>query len=247
MEIVKFNKPSCYKLHFYKSKANERPICRECLLHGIKIDKVLKIEMSMKKHFLVIILLTGCLAATAQSKFSIGPNAGVGSSWITNSTAYANSKLSGDAGISMVYSAAEHFGIGADVKYAFEGAKTDATDPVSLNLNYIRVPLKAIYFFNKYGDRLRPKVSIGPSFGFLGTAKTETDNGTKTDVKSNFNSFDFGVAAAAGVNYKLVSSTWLHIDLNYLHGISDIRKNDNVGDGVHNRNVRLNVGVNFGI
>ncbi len=183
-----------------------------------------------------------CFTAVAQSKFSLGPNAGLGHSWISNSDK-AKFKLAANAGVSLVYSATEHFGVGLDAKYSYEGVKNTLTGSgtaASLDLNYFRFPLKAIYFFNNYGNPFRPKIFAGPSFGFLSTAKL---NGT--DVKNSFNSSDFGITGGAGFNYRLVKNSWFNADLSYLHGLSDLEKN--VSTKNHNRNLQLNVGVNFGL
>ncbi len=206
----------------------------------------------MSKFLMALVICSGLfVTANAQSKFSIGPNAGVGASWISGLKESAGvsdtkNKMAGNVGISTVYSAAEHFGIGADVKYSFEGAKFNVAGTMAdLNLNYVRIPVKAIVFFNGYGDRVRPKIFAGPSFGFLTSAKTKYES-TNMDVKSSFNGFDLGVTAGAGLNFRMVSNTWLNLDLNYLHGISNINKDD-TDPKAHNRNLSLNVGVNFGI
>jgi len=191
----------------------------------------------MKKFFLAVVICSSlCFTAVAQSKFSLGPNAGLGHSWISN-TNNAKFKLAANAGLSLVYSATEHFGIGLDPKYSFEGVKSDEG---SLDLNYFRIPLKAIYFFNGYGNPFRPKIFAGPSFGFLSSAKVGD-----TDKKKSLNSTDVGITAGAGFNYRLVKDTWFNADLNYLHGLSNISKNTQ--DKTHNRNISINVGVNFGL
>ena len=63
------------------------------------------------------------------------------------------------------------------------------------------------------------------------------------DIKSTTESFDFGVLGGAGLNYRLVKNTWLNTDLTYTHGIKEI---NNTGD-FSNRNLMLNIGVNFGL
>jgi hypothetical protein len=190
----------------------------------------------MKKGLLALVITTSIsLGAVAQSKFSLGPTAGFGGSTISN---LSNSKFKAAAavGLSSVYSAAEHFGIGVDVKYSFEGAKTSVPES-ELDLHYLRIPVKAIYFFGDYGKSVRPKIFAGPSFGILSSAKANDVN-----VKSSTESFDFGVLGGVGLNYRLVSNTWLNTDLTYTHGIKEI---NNAGD-FSNRNLMLNVGVNFG-
>ncbi len=193
----------------------------------------------MKKLLFAAVLCSSlCFTAKAQSKFSLGPNAGVGHSWISK-TDNAKFKLAANAGLSMVYSATEHIGVGLDAKYSYEGLKAGSS-PVkgSLDLNYFRFPLKAIYFFNNYGDELRPKIFAGPSFGFLSSAKLNN-----ADIKNLYNSSDFGITAGVGFNYRLVKNSWFTADLSYLHGISKISKNGNN----HNRNIGVNAGVNFGL
>ena len=204
----------------------------------------------MKKLLLAVVISIGLsLGAGAQSKFSIGPNAGVGASWLDN-TPNRKTKLAGNVGLSLVYSAAEHFGVGLDAKYSFEGGKYSAAtnQNTTADLNYFRVPLKAIYFFGSYGNRVRPKLYAGPSFGFLAGGKTTVVTPVVTQTiesKDVFKSFDFGVTAGAGLNIRLVKNTWFNADLNYLHGITDLQKNNNGNS--HNRNLGVNVGVNFGL
>lgn len=201
----------------------------------------------MKKVLLALMISIGfSLVAGAQSKFSLGPNAGIGTSWLDNTT-NRKSKLAGNVGLSLVYSAATHFGIGLDAKYSFEGGKYTNVQPVTVDLNYIRVPLKAIYFFGNYGSAVRPKVYVGPSFGFLTGGETKVELPGNTQIlksKDLYKSFDFGVTAGAGLNIRLVKNTWFNADVNYLHGITDIRKPE-VNE--HNRNLGVNLGVNFGL
>jgi outer membrane protein W len=197
----------------------------------------------MKKILLALIVSSGLsFVASAQSKFSIGPTAGYGWTTVSNIN---NSKFKAGAnfGIATVYSAAEHFGIGLDVKYSIEGAKAETTGAkYELDLHYLRIPLKAIYFFNDHGDKVRPKVFVGPSFGILSSAK-ENYNGTEDDIKNETESFDLGLTGGAGVNVRLADKTWLNTDLSYYHGIKEIAK---TGD-YSNKNVILSVGVNFGL
>ncbi|MDB5246338.1 MAG: hypothetical protein JWQ40_732 [Segetibacter sp.] len=197
----------------------------------------------MKKMLLALVIVSSLsLGVRAQSKFSIGPTAGYGGSTISN---YPNSKFKAAAavGLSTVYSAAEHFGIGLDVKYSFEGAKVqNGNVQTETDLHYVRIPVKAIYFFNSYGKSLRPKIFAGPSFGILSSAKVNS-GGADVDVKSSTESFDFGVLGGVGLNYRLVKNTWLNTDVSYTHGIKEI---NSTGD-YSNRNLMLNVGVNFGL
>lgn len=193
----------------------------------------------MKKLLLALTISTGVfVTAGAQSKFSLGPNAGFGHTWISN-TSDAKFKLAANAGVATVYSATEHFGVGLDAKYSYEGVKGPGTDN-TLDLNYFRFPLKAIYFFNNYGQAFRPKIFAGPSLGLLSSAKIRD-----ASVKNEFKSSDWGITAGAGFNYRLVNNSWFTADLNYLHGLTNVTKAQKEKN--YNRNLQLNVGVNFGL
>jgi len=103
-----------------------------------------------------------------------------------------------NAGATFVYSTKTHLGFGIDLKYSSEGYDAssvfgDSIIDFSIHLNYLRLPVKMIYFFGKYGDHFRPKIFLGVNPGFLLSAKEETDPAEDIDVKESFNSFDLGV------------------------------------------------------
>ncbi len=143
--------------------------------------------------FVVMLFAIGSI--TKAQNFSIGPIAGFGHAWLTNyNSVDVRFNPSWNAGLSFIYSTKKNFGFGADAKYSTEGNKinyigigpNDAPVTVirTLHLNYIRVPLKFIYFFGKHGNVVRPKIYAGPSFGFLaGGHIVEEESGIK--YKSN--------------------------------------------------------------
>jgi len=195
--------------------------------------------------FLVVSVFSKLNAQT----FSIGPTGGFGHSWINNSGGDAKFNPMWNAGIAFMYSTKTNFGIGADVKYSSEGNKTNisGTDHV-IDANYIRVPVKLAYFAGKYGSAVRPKIYVGPSFGFLSSANettTVSNVKVKTDIKDDVKNFDFGVTAGAGLNFRLAPQTWLNTDLAFYQGLSDMTKNDN--KTLHNGNLGLNIGLLVGL
>lgn len=198
--------------------------------------------MFKKISVLAVVLFTNYVSS-AQSRFSLGPQAGFGISTVSNIN-NSSFKPAGNVGLSLVYSVVEHFGLGADLKYSFEGGKAENnTMEATYNLDYVRIPLKAIFFFNDFGDRLRPKIAVGPSIGFLTRGQRSFNNSNPVDIKSSLNTTDFGLHAGAGLHYRLVKNTWFNTDLTYQHGLNDVNKSINW----KNRNVQLNVGVNFGL
>ncbi len=211
----------------------------------------------MKKYVFVIVLNTISLAAVSQSN-SLGINAGFGHSWIKN---HRNVQFNphGNVGLCYVHSTKSSFGLGADLKFSFEGGQEEYVVGATIfenttDLNYIRVPLKAIYFFGKYGQKIRPKIFAGPSVGFLVGANDKVRNMTTgsilLDRKSDddYHNFDIGLQACVGFNYRLVKNTWFTTDLNYYNGFKGISQNNTSTTPRYiNNNVALNIGVNWGI
>lgn len=177
---------------------------------------------------------------------SFGPTVGIGHSW-TSSKGSLDRRfhVAPSIGGKLVYSFISNWGLSADVRFSGEGQTIgeDKDNKIVARANYIRIPLQALYFFGKFGDEFRPKVSIGPSFGFLvGGQNKRYDDGdviNKTKTKNVAEGFDFGVMVAAGFNYRLAKSTWLNADLGYYNGLVNVPKN---GDG-KNRSIGINIGI----
>ena len=204
----------------------------------------------MKTLTLVIALASSTLMGVAQennakvppakpSSFSIGAKGGFGHSFLTP---YKNTIFcpSWDAGISAIYSVREHWGVGLDVIYSAEGAKfeylrpTGETYDIQQRLNYVRVPVKAIYFFNKYDDNFRPKVALGPTLGILVSEENSKDAST----------IDLGANLTLGFNYRIARGIWINVDATYYQGFLDVYSN--TAENELNGNIRLDAGINFG-
>ena len=205
----------------------------------------------------MIIVLTGIMSKAQTVSF--GPTGGFGHAWITNSPGDTKFNPAWNAGLSFIYSSRSHFGLGVDAKYSAEGNKIkySATEGNGLinykntvNANYIRVPVKVIYFFGDNKSAVRPKIYAGPSMGFLTGGKTVTRiEGTgvveKVDTKDEMKNFDFGVTAGAGLNFRVAPRTWLNTDLAFYQGLLDVTKANDMTK--HNGNVGLNVGLLIGM
>jgi hypothetical protein len=182
---------------------------------------------------------------------SLGPIAGFGHSWVSDMDDQ-KFKPSVHLGIGLIYSRHEHWGWGADLTVSHEGfkAKDDATDlELSVNPVYLRFTPKAYYFFGNYGDRIRPKVYLGPSVAYKVDERVSLDderlNSDEVDMlfgNDVFSDADLGLTAGAGLNVELKKGVWLNLDGNYYHGLLDV-----TDEGNANRYLRLNVGVLFGL
>lgn len=209
------------------------------------------------KNFVMTAVLTAMTLFGFTQSNSLGINAGFGHSWLKN---YDDIQFNphGNFGASFVHSTRTNFGFGADLKFSLEGGQEEYSAlgtrvQHTTDLNYIRVPLKAIYFFGKYGQKVRPKIYAGPSLGFLVGANDKSvnmDNGNVfSDRKSDddYHNFDIGLNAGIGLNYRLVKNTWFTTDLNYYNGFKNIRQATGSLPRATNNNIALNVGVNWGI
>jgi hypothetical protein len=179
-------------------------------------------------------------APVEQSKFSIGVKGGFGHSFMVPYKNYIFGP-SWDAGISAIYAPGQHWGLGVDALYSMEGAKFEYLDNETgigynrqATLDYIRIPVKAIYFFRGYDKDFRPKITLGPSLGIL-----------VGEVNSvNASSIDLGGKITAGFNYRVARAIWINVDASYYQGFLDVYSNNSEND--LNGNVRLDAGINFG-
>lgn len=216
----------------------------------------------MKKMILsaAAILLAG--AAFAQKKandklashLSIGPVVSFGHSWVSNFD-NLRFKPSPAAGIGLVYSKNEHWGLGVQLLASHEGYKYEVpngrggTTIGSVNPVYLRLPLQVTYFFGKFGDKVRPKVYAGPSVA-LRVAEQQFIDGSDVNLDEDiFGRGDFGLTAGGGANIRIGKLTWLNIDAGYYHGFIDVIPESATGnnDFNGNRNLRLNVGLMWGL
>lgn len=201
-----------------------------------------------------IILGLGALLAVSlvhAQNLSFGPTAGFGHSWVNSETGNVDRMFhpSYSIGGKLVYSFVSHWGISADVKFSSEGQTLgeDRDNRITYRANYIRVPIQGIYFFGDYGQAIRPKVSLGPSLGFLvgGESKVYSSGEATETVKTKdfTESFDFGLTGAVGANFRIAPATWLNADIAYYHGLTNVIKD--AGVDAKNRGLGINVGVTF--
>ena len=201
----------------------------------------------------ILCVMVVMMAISFQSRsqyISIGPGGGIGASWISKGDVIGDlsPQILWNAGVIFVYSNQSHWGFGADLKYSAEGYSFStpvlgSTIDVDYHLNYLRLPLHAIYFFGEYGQKVRPKVFLGVTPGLLLSATANNSLTGSVDEKEEFNSFDLGVNAGVGVNIRLAERLWLNADLQYYQGFLDVTNED--GSNL-NSNAALNVGVAFG-
>jgi len=153
----------------------------------------------MKKVFaLAAIALTVATATTARAQekkekakrnrnaisyTSVGPVIGLGDSWVTGTGAKQKFNFAPSIGIGLVYSKNQNWGFGGELLVSREGDKEDGTltgasGESSIRPLYLRLPLHVTYFFGKYGDNIRPKIYLGPTFGVKLSESYKDESGT---------------------------------------------------------------------
>jgi outer membrane protein W len=198
----------------------------------------------MKNCIILLLALTLSLSTVfAQENVSIGPIAGVSLANFHGDIDNTNTKPGLTIGAFYNYSSKKGYGFSGQVLYTQLGAQTD-NKTNEINLNYVQVPLLFTFFFGEFGDRLRPKVFIGPSLNFMVSANDK--NGNNINGTSNnriYNVFDLGLTGGLGFNYELTQKVWLNFDVRYGLGLLDVTKDPN--RSIQNRNFGINLGLSF--
>ncbi len=206
-------------------------------------------------------MIVASFTTNAQSQkkvyyLSLGPTASMGFSSVTG--LYGSNRVhpSGALGIGFVYSKMEHWGFGGGLNVSQEGFENrrtinNTTYTSTVSPIYLRVPLSVNYFFRKYGDVVRPKIYLGPSFGFKVGEHGEmaTAPGMEYTARSSnaFNDFDLGIQGGAGVNVRLAPKIWLNMDLGGYQGVLDVTDIPTSGSYNTNEDLRANIGLMFGL
>lgn len=212
----------------------------------------------MKKLLVAVLATVVGYGATAQT-ISMGPTATIGNSWLSKDrnlgpgASDAAFHTSYGLGMRMVFSFNTHWGVSSDLGFTSEGGsfKNDIDDlKYVYRANYLRYSHQLNYFFGQLGNRVRPKLSVGPSAAIYAGGSNKIRNagsieaGTEVSSKNLFKTWDFGLTGAAGVNIRLVNNVWLNAEGNYYHGLLDVNDiNDNT---LRNRRLGFTVGLLMG-
>lgn len=204
----------------------------------------------MKKILLIAATIFAFTAVFSQDApkekprtFSIGPSIGFGHTGIRNTPGTDLFKPTYSAGLIINYSTTEHVGFAADFLWSHEGGLYEDNNgrENELSLEYLRIPLKVAYFMGDFEDNFRPKITVGPSIGFLLDADSYLEGTGSEDVDNLYEDFDLGVNASVGFNLKLKTNIWLNTDFNYYTSFMPIRGEQ------YNSNFGLKVGLAFGL
>ena len=182
----------------------------------------------------------------------LGPVAGFGDSWVGYMPGgNAMFRPSGYIGVGMVHLVNEHWGWGGQLRLSSEGYQVDYYgNEQTFKPVYLRVPVRAYYYFGNHRDLIRPNIYLGPSFGMKLTESSTTSNAYQETYAINnssyFRNFDAGIDGGGGLDIRLSRNTWLNLGLEYYQGITDAVK-DPANTYNPNYDVDLNLGLIFGL
>jgi outer membrane protein W len=198
----------------------------------------------MKKVFFILFVasVVSSTEGIAQENVSIGPIVGANFSKLAGNTIYNDWKTGATAGIFINYSGENRFGVNGQILYSRIGGESP-NGASKGHLDYIQIPIMGTYYLNGRGNKLRPKVMLGPYIGFLAKATNESGVSINPEgVGQPYKGIDAGAAMGIGFNYSIGRKIWLNADLRYNLGLTQVM---NVIADVHNRSWGINVGLSF--
>ncbi|MCL7763852.1 PorT family protein [Polaribacter sp. Z014] len=186
----------------------------------------------MKKVLLVAVLTFLGFANMNAQDIEFGAKAGLNFASVNgDNTKDLGTVTSFNFGLMAEIPFTEKFSFQPEVLFSGQGYSTGpGTDDV-IALNYLNIPLMGKYYITK-----GLSFEAGPQVGFLLSAN---NNENDLDVKSSFNTLDFGVNL--GLGYKLDNG--LNFSARYNVGLSNI--NDVDGFSNKNRNGVFQVSVGY--
>ena len=192
--------------------------------------------------------MLGCSTFTVAQKkgdIELGFNIGYNSSTVASSMVNSDTGSGINVGFAADYYFSDRWSIKTKLIYDQKGwdngfiedLDTGNLYTTDYNINYLTVPVMANWHFAKKRNWY---LNFGPYVGFLLSAE-ETKFGF--DVKSGFNSTDFGLAVGIGVKIPVSDKLKISFEYEGQSGVSNIFKQSDAN--VTNSRSSINVGVNF--
>lgn len=193
--------------------------------------------------FLMLLILSGILASTAQthykSNITFGVKGGADMSRVFfNPSVKQTFNFGGTAGVMFRYVEESHFGLIAELNFVqrgwkenFEGAPYD----YSRTLNYVELPVMAHIYFGRRGKFF---FNAGPEVSYMFKETTscnfnvaematlpEFPNTNRTNTQMTMplkNKFDYGIAAGLGGEFNINRRHSLCLEVRFYYGLGNI-------------------------
>jgi len=214
--------------------------------------------ISLRSIYLSILIVFGCLSSSlAQQRFSAGPRLGLNLSNYWGNADNMKFTPGVAAGVFLMYSSLNHFGISADFLYSQRGTEyNDGRIKFRQRVNYLEIPVVARYFLTLEGN-FRPNIFIGPSLGIKLNAKrlngeylTGSGPVINADNGSDFNDLDLGGTGGFQLNWGTGNRQHFLIDARYTLGLSNVINLPNrwtPRNTLQNSTISIALGYSFGV
>jgi len=201
-------------------------------------------------------LLFVAVPGFAQQKgFAVSDKVMIGHSWTVGNRNSDNLKYAFHPtvqfGRTAIYNFSDNVGIGLGTFFSTEGGRfkidnNDQSGKAEQRMNYIRLPLGAMFTFGDPANKVRPRLGIGGSVGFLVGGKTYLlgDNDFFTGAKTTkvmSTKIDAGATGSLGFSIKVADGFLINHDINYYHGLVENKYESNLPSFTH-RSIGLSMG-----
>lgn len=203
--------------------------------------------------FALLLLVSVHSATLAQQRFSAGPRVGVNLSKFEGD-ALSNSFRPGvTAGVFLMYSSLNHFGISGDVLYSQRGASFNQLAGQNFTnktrINYLEIPIALRYFLTT-GGGFRPNLFFGPSVAFklnANSSSTVNNNTVTTDISSQVKPLELGILGGVQLNFPgfFGERQRFLIDARYTYGLTNISTLPS--SNINNSTITVTLGYGFGV
>jgi hypothetical protein len=184
----------------------------------------------MKKHVLVLLLLSITAGSLQAQKMRVGLKGGLNIADVSNSN--GDNRLSGHLGLFLHSRLNSKWSVQPELLYSGQGQQFEiANEELTLALSYLQIPVM-------FQFRPIPQfyLEFGPQLGFLISANVKND-GDKTEVDDGYNKVDIGLGLGVGIQ----ATSRLGFYARYIPGLSDISDEDNRDH--YNRVAQIGVSV----
>ena len=208
---------------------------------------------TLMKLLIVIIALTTTLESFAQIKF--GVKGGLNFAKVldkTNNRTYSDdykSKIGFNLGVTAEYSISQKFAIEPGLLFSTKGCKMENSVPGSINLNYLEVPINAIFKIELSSARIL--FIAGPYLGYALSGKikasepilgdNEDSKEQKVIIGTDIKALDFGLNVGTGVEIKDITAS-----LQYGYGLANLTLHPENEAKLKNRILGISLGYKFG-
>ncbi len=204
--------------------------------------------MKLEK-FVTIVFFAGLLVAPLQAQWNIGGVIDFNLASISvdpePSTEDYSSRLGFGIGAVVDRPLSSRIDLHAEPMFLQKGGKIkEGGNEATFKVHYFEIPVMFRYTFENSGTA-KPYAMVGPSFGFLLSAKADIKDGPEVDQKDETKGFDLGLGIGGGVKLPRGNKTFF-AEARYVLGLSNI--NDEGGESdVKNRGLQVVTGVTFPI